>query len=87
MPPRKKREPQQTTFIKPAPALIKNGDILDVDEAAALLKVSKKTLYNRVKNVSDHIPLKALMSDHFPLDIVPPSDGKYLYYNPLAQGE
>ena len=50
MPPRKRREPQQTTFIKPAPATIKNGDILDVDEAAALLKVSKKTLYNRVKN-------------------------------------
>jgi len=50
MPPRKKREPQQTTFIKSAPALIKNGDILDVDEAAALLKVSKKTIYTRVKN-------------------------------------
>jgi excisionase family DNA binding protein len=50
MPPRKKREPQQTAFIKPAPALIKNGDILDVDEAAALLKASKKTLYTRVKN-------------------------------------
>jgi len=39
------------------------------------------------KRVSDHIPLKALMSDHFPLDIVPPSDGRYLYHNPLAQGE
>jgi excisionase family DNA binding protein len=50
MPPRKRREPQQTVFIKPAPATIKNGDILDVDEAAALLKVSKKTIYTRVKN-------------------------------------
>jgi excisionase family DNA binding protein len=50
MPPRKKREPQQTAFIKPAPAPVKNGDILDVDEAAALLKVSKKTIYTRVKN-------------------------------------
>ena len=50
MPPRKKREPQQTASIKPVTATIKNGDILDVDEAAALLKVSKKTLYNRVKN-------------------------------------
>jgi len=50
MPPRKKREPQQTSFIKSAPAPSKNGDILDVDEAAALLKVSKKTIYARVKN-------------------------------------
>jgi excisionase family DNA binding protein len=49
MPARKKREPQQTAFIKPAPPPVKNGDILDVDEAAALLKVSKKTVYNRVK--------------------------------------
>jgi excisionase family DNA binding protein len=46
---RKKREPQQTAFIKPTPPPVKNGDILDVDEAAALLKVSKKTVYNRVK--------------------------------------
>jgi excisionase family DNA binding protein len=52
MPPRKRREPQQTAFIKPAPAPPKNGDILDVDEAAALLKVSKKTIYSRVKNNS-----------------------------------
>ena len=50
MPARKKREPQQTVPIKPAPPPVKNGDILDVDEAAALLKVSKKTVYNRVKN-------------------------------------
>jgi excisionase family DNA binding protein len=49
MPAHKKREAQQTTFIKPAPPPVKNGDILDVDEAAALLKVSKKTVYNRVK--------------------------------------
>jgi hypothetical protein len=47
MPPRKKREPQQITFIKPVPVLVKNGDILNVDEAAALLKVSKKTIYTR----------------------------------------
>ena len=45
---RKKREPQQTTFIKPTPQ-VKNGDILDVDEAAVLLKVSRRTVYNRVK--------------------------------------
>ena len=50
MSPRKKSEPQQTTFIKPAPPTVKNGDILDVDEAATLLKVSKKTIYTRVKN-------------------------------------
>ena len=50
MPPRKKREPQQTAFFKTSPPPVKNGDILDVDEAAALLKVSKKTVYNRVKN-------------------------------------
>jgi excisionase family DNA binding protein len=58
MPPRKKREPQQTAFIKPALAPVKNGDILDVDEAAALLKVSKKTIYTRVKN--DTIPYAKL---------------------------
>jgi excisionase family DNA binding protein len=40
--------PQQTTFIEPQPQ-VKNGDILDVDEAAILLKVSRKTIYNRVK--------------------------------------
>jgi excisionase family DNA binding protein len=50
MPARKRREPQQTAFLKPAPPPVKNGDILDVDEAAALLKVSKKTIYTRVKN-------------------------------------
>jgi excisionase family DNA binding protein len=49
MPARKQREPQQTAFIKPVPPPVKNGDILDVDEAAALLKVSKKTVYSRVK--------------------------------------
>lgn len=49
MPARKPRDSQQTTFIKPTPPLVKNGDILDVDEAAALLKVSKKTIYSRVK--------------------------------------
>ena len=49
MPARKQRQPQQTTFIKPAPPPVKNGDILDVEEAAALLKVSKKTVYTRVK--------------------------------------
>ena len=49
MSPRKKAEPRQTTFLKSIPQ-VKNGDILDVDEAAALLKVSKKTIYTRVKN-------------------------------------
>ena len=53
MPPRKSRAnksstPQQTTFIEPQPQ-VKNGDILDVDEAAIWLKVSRKTIYNRVK--------------------------------------
>jgi excisionase family DNA binding protein len=49
MPARKTREPQQTAFLKPASPPVKNGDILDVDETAALLKVSKKTVYARVK--------------------------------------
>jgi excisionase family DNA binding protein len=53
MPPRKPKSrksqtPQQTTFIEPVPQ-VKNSDILDVDETAILLKVSKKTIYNRVK--------------------------------------
>jgi len=53
MPPHKlktseSRTPQQTTFIEPQPQ-VKNGDILDVDEATVLLKVSRKTIYNRVK--------------------------------------
>jgi excisionase family DNA binding protein len=53
MPPRKSRvnkssTPQQTLFIEPQQQ-VKNGDILDVDEAAILLKVSRKTIYNRVK--------------------------------------
>jgi excisionase family DNA binding protein len=42
-------ESQQTVFLKPAPLLVKNGNILDVDEAAALLKASKKTGYNWVQ--------------------------------------
>jgi excisionase family DNA binding protein len=29
---------------------VKNGDILDVAEAAALLKVSKETIYKRVRD-------------------------------------
>jgi excisionase family DNA binding protein len=49
MPPRKRREPQQTACIKSPSPQLKNGDILDVDEAAALLRVSKKTVYSRVK--------------------------------------
>ena len=53
MPPRKSKAkqapaPQQMTFIEPQPQ-VKNNDMLDVDEAAVLLKVSKKTVYNRVK--------------------------------------
>jgi len=44
MPPRKSRAnksstPQQTTFIEPQPQ-VKNGDILDVDEAAILLHIA-----------------------------------------------
>lgn len=49
MAPRKKSTPQQINVIKPMPEA-KNGDILDVDQATALLKVSKKTTYNRVKS-------------------------------------
>jgi excisionase family DNA binding protein len=49
MPARKTREPQQTVLSKPTPSPVKNGDILDVNEAAALLKVSTKTVYTRVK--------------------------------------
>ena len=53
MPPRKSKAnkssaPEQTSFIEPQ-RQVKNGDILDVDEAAILLKVSPKTIYNRVK--------------------------------------
>ena len=53
MPPRKSRAnksqtPQQISFIE-SPPQVKNSDILDVNEAAILLKVSKKTVYNRVK--------------------------------------
>jgi excisionase family DNA binding protein len=47
---RKPREPRQTTFLQPAALSVKNNDILDVDEAAALLKVSRRTIYNRVKS-------------------------------------
>ena len=45
---RKHRAPAQTSFLKSAPQ-IKNGDVLDVAEAAALLKVSKETVYKRVR--------------------------------------
>lgn len=46
---RKQREPRQTSFLKAQPAPVKHSDILDVEEVAALLKVSKKTVYARVK--------------------------------------
>ena len=46
---RKHRAPAQTSFLKSAPQ-IKNGDVLDVAEAAALLKVSKETVYKRVRD-------------------------------------
>jgi len=40
------------------PPQVKNGDILDVDEAAILLKVSRKTVYNRVKaGILPHDPV------------------------------
>ena len=53
MPPRKAKTnksqtPPQTTFIEPQ-FQVKNGDILDVDEVATLLKVSRKAIDNRVK--------------------------------------
>ena len=47
---RKPREPKQTTFIEPTSPQFKNNDVLDVDEATALLKVSRRTIYNRVKS-------------------------------------
>jgi excisionase family DNA binding protein len=46
---RKKRAPAQTSFLKPAPQ-IKDNNVLDVAEAAALLKVSKETIYKRVRD-------------------------------------
>ena len=46
---RKKRVPKRTSFVEPAAPPVKNNDILDVDEAAALLKVSRRTVYNRVR--------------------------------------
>lgn len=52
---RKKREPKQTTFIQPAAHQFKNNDILDIDEAAALLKLSRRTVYNRVKVMSHSV--------------------------------
>jgi hypothetical protein len=47
--PPKKREPQRTMFLKSAPPPVKNGDVFDVDEAAALLKVSKQTILPALK--------------------------------------
>ena len=46
---RKKRVPKQLGYLKPI-LQVKNGDILDVMEAAALLKVSKETPYKRVRD-------------------------------------
>jgi excisionase family DNA binding protein len=46
---RKTRAPKQLGYLRPAPQ-VKNGDILDVTEAAALLKVSKETIYKRVRD-------------------------------------
>ena len=46
---RKKRAPKQLSYLK-AVSQVKNGDVLDVAEAAALLKVSKETIYKRVRD-------------------------------------
>ena len=46
---RKKRAPAQTGFLKPAPQA-RNGDVLDVAEAAILLRVSRETIYKRVRD-------------------------------------
>jgi excisionase family DNA binding protein len=46
---RKKRAPKQISYLKTVPQ-VKNGDVLDVTEAAALLKVSKETIYKRVRD-------------------------------------
>ncbi len=62
----KKRTPAQTTFIKPAPQ-VKNSDVLDVAEAAALLKVSKETIYKRVRdNAIPHARLGRKLLFHKP---------------------
>ena len=54
---RKKRAPAQTAFIKQTPQ-VKNCDVLDVAKAAALLKVSKETVYKRVRdNIIPHARL------------------------------
>jgi excisionase family DNA binding protein len=46
---RKKRAPKQLSYLKTV-TQVKNGDVLDVAEAAALLKVSKETIYKRVRD-------------------------------------
>ena len=46
---RKKRAPKQIIYLQTV-AQVKNGDVLDVAEAAALLKVSKETIYKRVRD-------------------------------------
>jgi len=48
---RKKRAPAQTGFIKPAPQA-RNGDVIDVAEAAIFLRVSRETIYKRVRDNS-----------------------------------
>ena len=47
---RRKRQPQQTAFLKALPTPVKSSEMLDIDEAAVLLRVSKKTVYARVKD-------------------------------------
>ena len=49
----KKRAPVQTSFVKTS-AQPRNGDVLDVAEAALLLRVSRETIYKRVRD--DTIP-------------------------------
>lgn len=46
---RKKRVSKQLSYLKTV-SQVKNGDVLDVAEAAALLKVSKETIYKRVRD-------------------------------------
>jgi excisionase family DNA binding protein len=46
---RNKRAPKQISYLKTV-SQVKNGDVLDVAEAAALLKVSKETIHKRVRD-------------------------------------
>ena len=75
MPARKKRAPKPISYLKAVPQ-VKNGDVLDVAEAAALLKVSKETIYKRVRdNAIPHARLGRKLLFHRPSLIQWVADG------------